>query len=101
MMSYAVEVSIKSYIVLFRQNEIVKEYKKIRNSHNIVKLANFVERYCEYKIQASDDFLKYVTRDLCTAKPTLLLFNYLIYYAIISPSKGGRHGYSAERTSVG
>ncbi|SOB60306.1 Multi-sensor hybrid histidine kinase (fragment) [Pseudodesulfovibrio profundus] len=40
-------------------------------------------------------------RDLCTANPTLLLFNYLIYYAIISPSKGGRHGYSAERTSVG
>jgi hypothetical protein len=42
-----------------------------------------------------------IVRDLCTANPTLLLFNYLIYYAIISPSKGGRHGYSAERTSVG
>lgn len=40
-------------------------------------------------------------RGLCTEKTTLILFKHLIYYAILSSLKGGRHGYSAEGTSVG
>ncbi len=34
-------------------------------------------------------------------KTTHFFFNYLIYYAILSSFKGGRHGYSTEGTSVG
>jgi hypothetical protein len=58
----------------------------------------------DFNIQIGYDIIKRTapaTSRPLRGKNRIFFFKHLIYYAILSSFKGGRHGYSTEGTSVG